>query len=310
MAKTRIMFETVPPGLEDDLSDVLSRSRRLHDVWERRREIDWTIVCEQLPKRSVTHPTKHKIVLATVNAGERVDGTRVEIMRMTIDVETVDGENALEKGKRVLDLPITASPRPREPRGDGLMGRRNIHPVKGDSVIGPMPMRWPVGRRITGYSSHLGSYGQGGIGLSGWQLNGGSWMVLPISNSDSWITLTMEEVEASPDRTRLDILVDQRIIGVHPGQKAAFPPWEHRYAGHETIEDMPDFSIERPVVTRFNATRDGFVLEAGSQRNWRFEIADHLPRPRWGGTGAERNHVEGDSIVDAFILAHDCYLGV
>ena len=311
MAKTRVTLECDPPALQEDLSETLARSHQIHHVWERRREIDWRITREDLSARARTHPTRHQITLGVVNAGERPDGTRIEIIRLAIDLETRDGEDAMTKARRVLDLPVEVEAPTRRPAATGIMDTGSLHRVRGETVISPMPMRWPVGRHITDYSHYLGSYGQGGVGLSGWQLNGGSWMVLPLSHSDGWITLTMEEVESNAERTRLDIVVDQRIIGVNPGQRDAFPPWDFNYAGHQRTQDLPDFRAERALVTRFEATGSGFVLETGrGQRNWRFEMGDHLPRPAWGGSGEPRLLREGESIVDSFILTHDMYLEV
>lgn len=311
MTKTRITFEADPPALRDDISETSARSYQLNAIWEGRRDVEWRVGIEPLSKRSKTHPTRHDIKLTIVNAGERLDGSRIEIIRLAIDVETREGEDALEKAKRVLDLRIRADPLPRTPDTGDAFTHGSLHRIRGDVVIGPMPMRWPVGRRLTDYSHNLGSYGQGGIGLSGWQLNGGSWMILPLSGSDGWITLTMEEVAVSPDRTEFDIVIDQRIIGAHPDQKEEYPPWEHRYAGRETIEDLPDFAGERPMVTRFEATSTGFVLETGrGLRNWRFEMGDRLPRPVWAGSGRPRLLTKDESIVDSFVLAHDMYLEV
>jgi len=311
MTKTRLVFETGMPAARDDLSPSNARGRVLAETWRNRREIEWRIATEPLSGRSKTHPTRHEVTLGVVNAGETPEGERIDIVRLAIDVETGNGEDALDKAKRVLDLPRDITPRGRTPRGRTVTTHGSLHRLGGDAVIGPMPMRWPVGRRITDYSHNLGSYGQGGVGLSGWQLNGGSWMVLPLSGSDSWITLTFEGCDPSDDRSRLDIVVDQRIVGVHPDQKADFPPWEHLYAGHEGIEDLPDFPVERPEITRFSASGTGFVLEAGGlRRNWRFEMGDHLPRPIWGGSLEPRDLAEGESIVDAFVLTHDCYLEV
>ncbi|MFT3968173.1 MAG: hypothetical protein QM690_20070 [Sphingobium sp.] len=53
------------------------------------------------------------------------------------------------------------------------------------------------------------------------------------------------------------------------------------------------------------------MLETGgANRIWRFQIADHLPRPVWPGTGRPRDLLENESLADAFLLAHDCYLEV
>lgn len=95
------------------------------------------------------------------------------------------------------------------------------------------------------------------------------------------------------------------------GQNGAFPPWDHNYAGEAKVDDLPDFSNERPRIARFEESPTGFVLETGgANRTWRFEIGDHLPRPTWPGTGRPRDFLESESLTSAFLIAHDCYLEV
>ena len=105
--------------------------------------------------------------------------------------------------------------------------------------------------------------------------------------------------------------IDQRILGVHPDQIGDFTPWEHRYAGHERIADMPDFGDEKATIERFKTTEAGFVLEAANGlTRWRFAMGDDLPRPIWAGSREPRLLAEGESVAEAFLLAHDCYLAV
>lgn len=311
MSTVHVLFEARLPTPRRDLrsqpNDEFSRSRVLDQFWRDRRTIDWRISQATAPA-PCEHATRHKATLA-------LDCPRTSLLRtgtvtLAIDVDVPDGEDPVEKARRLLDLPIDAPVRWRQPRS-GISSRGSFHHIRQAGLIGPMPDQWPVGRYITGYSHYLGSYGQGGVGLSGWQLNNGSWMILPLGGSDSWITLTMEELAWARDSYSVDIVIDQRIIGVHPSQKPMFPPWEHRYCGSDTIEDLPDFSVERPRITRFEAAQTGFVLETGgANRTWRFAIGAHLPRPIWPGTGEPREFLESENLADSFVLAHDCYLDV
>ena len=107
------------------------------------------------------------------------------------------------------------------------------------------------------------------------------------------------------------VAVDQRVIGVDHGQIADFPPWEHRYSDQPRVEDLPDFASLRAQISVFEATRSGFVLELFDWHDrWRFAMGDHLPRPAWGGSGRPRDLYAGESVADAFVLTHDCYLNV
>lgn len=306
--KTRIILETDIEGDDD-------RGRALHALWERRRETPWCIRTEREARITPTHPTSHVCTLDRVAAGER-DGSQIAVGRLSLVVETRPEEDALTKAMRILDLPGGGQPLGRAPvNNDRVFGpESHLEQIAGEKVIATMPHDWPTGaggRRITDYSHHLGSYGQGGVGLSGWQINGGSWMVLPLKGSDGWITLTHETMNASPDRQSVEIVVDQRVIGVHPDQIADFPPWQHNYGGHDKIDDLPTWRRERLMITRFEAEADGFVIEAGDTHSrWRFAVSPALPRPIFAGSKKERLLYEGEDIGASFILTHDCYLDV
>lgn len=285
-----------------------SRSWLLSQSWYERRRIEWASSCRLEPDK-VRSPVRHEIVLDLdcPNTPKPTTGS----LAFTIDVDAREGENPVEKARRVLDLPRSDRPGRRVRNGQGIFDRGSFSAVRGNSVIGPLPPEWAVGRMLTDYSSHLGSYGQGGVGLSGWQCNRGSWIVLPITGSDGWIWLTHEAIEPAGDFRSLTIKIDQRILGVHPKYIGDFTPWEHRYAGHDQILDMPDFAAENATISRFEAHETGFVLEAANGlTRWRFAMGDDLPRPDWAGSGEPRLLCEDESVADAFLLAHDCYLEV
>ncbi|MDE8650597.1 hypothetical protein [Novosphingobium album (ex Liu et al. 2023)] len=283
-----------------------ARSWLLSQSWYERRRIAWKSSRTVSPDRTHSQ-VRHNIVLDLdcPASAKPASGS----LALTVHVSVRRGEDPIEKARRVLDLPRSGRPGRRIRKANGMMDRGSFSTVRGKSVIGTMPPQWPVDRMLTGYSSHLGSYGQGGVGLSGWQCNRGSWIVLPLTGSDGWIWLTREDIAPADDFRSLKVVVDQRILGVHPDQLSDFPPWEHRYAGHHQILDMPDFG--EPTIARFEATESGFVLEAASGLTcWRFAMGDDLPRPIWAGSGEPRVLCPGESVANAFLLAHDCYLEV
>jgi len=305
--RARITFETDMPGEDDN-------GRTLHRLWTERREVGWRVTAERIARATATHPTRHACTLTRVTAGER-DGVPIAVVRLAIDVETRDGEDPETKARRVLDLPHGGPRHARRVPGEGVFGRDGrLQAIRSPKVIGPLPEGWLTdggARSVTDYSRYLGSYGQGGGGLSGWQINNGSWLLLPLRSSDGWITLTRETVDAAPGRQQLSIEVDQRILGVHPDQLADFPPWEHRYAGHDKIEDMPSWKDLRLRIRRFARDADGFVMELGDTgETWRFEMSAQLPRPIYAGTKEERELYEGEDVGASFLLTHDCYIDV
>ncbi|AIT82545.1 hypothetical protein NOLU111490_12930 [Novosphingobium lubricantis] len=285
-----------------------ARSWILSQSWYDRRRIDWTAKRTVVPE-SGQSPVRHEAVLE-LNC-ENSPSPATGSLALQVAISARQNDDPLEKARRVLDLPRTGRPKRRVLNPDSLWDRGSFSTIRSSGVIGPMPPKWPEGRMLTGYSSHLGSYGQGGVGLSGWQCNRGSWIVLPLTGSDGWIWLTREQIEPAQDFRSLKAVIDQRILGVHPDQLADFTPWEHRYAGHDQILDMPDFGNEKATIERFDANEAGFVLEAANGlTRWRFAMGDDLPRPIWAGSREPRLLAEGESLAEAFLLAHDCYLDV
>lgn len=289
-------------------TEARARSWLLSQSWYERRQIPWV--------GSVTLEPHHDQSLTTHDVQLRLDCPRTVRPRcgtlsLEIHVALRHDEDPLDKARQVLDLPGAAVRHTRRAAPSGMLAQGSFSTVRGNTVIGPVPEAWPIDRTLTDYSHHLGSYGQGGVGLSGWQLNGGSWLVLPLKSSDGWIWLTHEDLTPALDYFSLAARIDHRIVGVHPDQLADFPPWEHLYAGHHQIRDLPDFAAERASVARFEASASGFVLEAeNGLTRWRFAMGDHLPRPIWAGSREPRDLYEGESVAEAFFLAHDCYLNV
>lgn len=228
-----------------------ARSWLLSQSWYERRHIEWRGRSAPSP-RADQSLTRHAVRLEL--DCPRTSRPRCGSLSFALDVATIGDEDPLDKARRVLDLPGAAVQHRRGPRLSGILAQGSFSAMHGDSIIGPMQGTWPIDRTLTGYSHNLGSYGQGGVGLSGWQLNGGSWMVLPLKGSDGWIWLTREDIAPAPDFFSLEVDIDHRIIGVHPDQIADFPPWDHRYAGHAQILDLPDFAAERATVARFETT--------------------------------------------------------
>ena len=263
-----------------------ARSWLLSQSWYERRRIEWTCSASVDPTRGQSQVRHHVVLdLDCPNSAKPASAS----LRFTAKLSVRRGEEPREKARRVLDLPRRATSERLMAKAQGGFEHRSFCAVRGNSVIGPLPADWPIERMLTAYSSHLGSYGQGGVGLSGWQCNGGSWIVLPLKGSDGWIWLTREEIEPAEDFRALNIVIDQRIVGAHPGQIGDFPTWEHRYAGHHQILDMPDFADEKPTLSRFEASGSGFTLEAANGlTRWRFAMGDDLPRPVWAGSGEPR----------------------
>ncbi|MGC4251391.1 MAG: hypothetical protein QM605_07985 [Sphingobium sp.] len=308
MDTTFVVFAArLPDAWAEDLAPDsdrdFARTNLLARIWDDLRLLDWHIDGTVRVADHVPH-TRH---LATL----QFDGLSGDEPHLSITVTTRCGEDPIVKAKCLLDLPLSAEPRIRSTETGSLWSYGHLRRIRNNTVIGPIPRDWPIGRRITDYSHYLGSYGQGGVGLAGWQLNNGSWMILPLSNAASWMTLTLEEATWFPEVSRATVVIDQRILGVHPDLKDRFPPWEHNYAGEPIFDDLPDFSTERARITRFEASRTNFVLETGdAYRIWRFQIGDHLPRPAWPGSGRPRDFLESEYLADVLVLTHDCYLDV
>lgn len=285
--------------------------RMLHDAWERRTNLAWKTSHAERDGEPA-HPTRLDL---KVSISERRERPGSWSARIECSVAASDPEGAILRLMRAIDLPHESPMHPRKPVETGIMAMPTITRLRGTKTIGPMDPSWPVGKSISDFSEALGSYGQGGIGLAGWQLNRGSWIVLPISNSSGWLTLrtiTCGDYVRSATNPSVDIAVDQRIVGVHPDQLDRFHPWDHHFAGPgPRIDDLPAFRDTHNRIVRFDARPDGFRLEAANGIDrWIFEMGDHLPRPVWGGSGRERLLDEGVDVGASFVMTHDCYLDV
>lgn len=252
--RTKLTDEMLRHAASD--SEHRTRAWLLHEGWNRRRELDWTLEARPIPEvRSLTfHRARLELDCP------RMARPRCGDLCLTVDVATAGDTDPAEKARRVLDLaPLPVVRATERPVAD-IPCFATLRPP---GIIGPMTDDWPVGRHITAYSHHLGSYGQGGVGLSGWQL--------------------------LADALMLDIMIDQRIIDAHPDQIADFPPWDHRFVGTPPIEELPDFAVARPVIDHFESRADGFRLDARiGHQIYRFAMGDYLPRPAWAGSGGAR----------------------
>lgn len=286
----------------------------LCDGWHKRSSLGWDVV-EVRETDTIPNPTRSSIDLSF--ASDRTPGC-IATLVIGAKIAGTDAIQAIDRLKAHLDLPASEdlpAIQMRKKPGSGFLDMPTITKLRDRQVIGPMNPEWPIGRRLTDHSTHLGSYGQGGIGLAGWQLNAGSWIVLPISGSSSWITLRTIEikgVDRDPTGPSMRIEIDSRILGAHPDQIVDFPPWEHRYAGSSPdIDDLPDFKFERRIVTAFEARSDGFRMEASNGMDqWIFEMGDHLPRPAYAGILEPRLLDENVDVGASFVMTHDCHLDV
>ena len=264
MRKSRIVFEAeVPAGRREPWS------RTPHAAWAHRREVPWAVHVEDLGGRATEDPGRCPVTVAVINAGERHDGERLEVMRMTVDVATPADGDAETAGRRVLDM---------APRADGAIAgdaRTPLPAPASPSVIGPMPPAGPLGRRLTGYMASLPGGGDVADGMSAWQLNDGSWVLLPHGGAAGITTITTETLHEGADLSRLDLTVTHR-------------------AAADDVDAAAGVRREGPQVVRFETRPDGFVLEAGDERrSWRFE----MDRP--------------DATVDvsaSWLLVHDVHL--
>jgi hypothetical protein len=305
MGKTRVVLETGMPQA-DDPHDAFERARAVARAWDERRTIEWRMSLEDVGTRTPTHPTRHTVVLAAINAGEREDGTRLEILRMAMDVQTSPGEDPMVKALRVLDMRRVAGPADAsdDRSSEDATEHTVIVPLAGPSVIGRMDSSWPVGRTLTAYSSSDASGDT--RGMSGWQLNGGSWIVLPLPGA--WVTLTIETVMPTADRSVLEVQVDSMTLTAPPETVDGFPPLIQTHQADMRTGDLPDLATERPVVTAFEADRRGFRMEAGDRhRLWRFEMADDLPRPPHAASGRPRTPAAGEDVGASWVMAHDMH---
>lgn len=293
------------------ISDTVIRSQVLYRAWHDRRDHQWAT--SAIHPGGVAAKTPHQasaeITLPALSkAGNDVSASA----QVAIAVHALDSVQALETARIMLDLAIPSEPLRYAPASRGFMTQSSVGQCRrGDAeVIGSVPEGFVEGRYLSELSTHLGSYGAGGVGWLGFKLNEGSWMVVPVNSAASWTWLTTETVSVDAARTRMEVDIDRRIIGCHPDQLADFHPWDHRYASTSpTIEDLPDFKNVRPRIVRFDRSPTSFLLEAeNGGTTYRFEVANHLSRPPYAGSGEERLFQPDDDLGASLFLAHSPYV--
>ena len=238
----------------------------LADYWPERRNLAWRRSHEALSRHAATHRHRHLVSVTLVGGGEDRAGNRRDVVRMAVDVEAENEADATLLVLELLDMARgTKAAEPAHAHDEAALRTRRI-PLAGPSIIGPMPEGWPVGRRLTGFSAGLGGTR---TSLAGWQANEGSWFVLPLADAAERLVLTREREVAAPDSHQVAIAVER---------------------GPATGGHGPEHLRETcPVVRRFEARRDGFVMEAGSEGDLvRYELA-----------------VPGDDVGAWFTLCHD-----
>lgn len=272
-------------------------ARLLERAWEERGKHQVEVSTTPIALPSNAAPTFHVNRTALARQGDRWVGSAQ--VSTTIPAAQLDRVNVILR--RAFERDHTTIAPYHEPL---------LRPMRGREVIGPVPDDFPIGRTISGFSTHLGSYGIGGAGYCGWQLDGGSWMILPLGGSSDWIILTRELHDLDFNRVDLRVTVDRRIIGCMPSQRDRFYPWDHRYSGYaETIDDLPDWGTLRPIIDRFERGPRHLLLQArADQEIWRFAISDHHLRPEFGGSKEPRDLAESDDLGASLTMAHSCYV--
>lgn len=155
-----------------------------------------------------------------------------------------------------------------------------------------------VGRHIVNWSPFIGSYGQGGAGFVGFELDDGNWLVSTLWGAGRWIS------------------IDGRMICSGPDKEDAFP------AMHGMDEDGTTFDLVRDEILKtrpaiaaaeFLARSTHIALAAtdGSSRKFAMTIdADPSKRPIFPGTGEPRALEPSDDLRQAWIVSNSLYINI
>ena len=140
-----------------------ARSWILLQGWYERRRLEWNATLTVEPDKAHS-PIRHEVIL-DLDCPE-TDRPSAASFAFTVKVGVRHGEDPIHKARRVLDLSRRRDSLCRKADRWDVLDRGSFRAVRGSSLIGPMPPQWPIDRTLTAFSSHLGSYGQGGVGLS------------------------------------------------------------------------------------------------------------------------------------------------
>lgn len=149
----------------------------------------------------------------------------------------------------------------------------------------------PAGARVVEVSTHLGTYGMGGMGFFGLRVEGGApagtrWLVVTLWGAESWATLDGCVIED-------DLFADRRAALVAEGRE---------------LRSLACLVGARVVAVRCDDVALEFECERGGVRH-RLEFrGDGRDALAWRGSGEPPRLAAGESMLDAVVVSESGYL--
>lgn len=174
-----------------------------------------------------------------------------------------------------LDICIPDLSRPLPPEMQGGLGS--------DHELMPLRMELPskaelVGSRINGFSSHLGSYGMGGVGILGLQLDD-QWLIICLDGAGNWVEYENRMIE--------DYFYEDYDRG---------KPWvtddADEISGKLAGSTIVDFDVQKHSMAIQLDTGSSILIHPDASR-----------RPLFEGTKRERVFLDTDDLRHAITLS-------
>lgn len=245
-------------------------------------------------------------ILQTGSDGDM--GTWTGTLQVNLMVEAADEEGAKAEALSRIGLIGPPAAPPPAPENRGMMNSSPLRRLRTQKDFIRLARDMDlVGRSITGIMTGLGSYGSGGAGWTGLQIDQGAWIVIPIWGSKDWIWIEHELFEwDTPDEGRA--MIERRIMGAMPDQ-TQWRPWQMNFGGHDSWDELPDIAGHRGRITRFEITPNSLSIETTNGQEFiRYMVTPNLAGPPYPSGGRERLLDSEDDLTECVALMISPYM--
>jgi hypothetical protein len=142
-----------------------------------------------------------------------------------------------------------------------------------------------VGRKISGITTSLGTYGMGGAGFFGLLLDNSEFLTYAVWSAGDYV------------------LINDRVVECHPDLYHKTRPWTSYFGENRTWDDLSDFLVGS-IVKDYSISKEIFILTTSNEKEvFKIEFVKNdirLPRE----VGRKRNAFKKGVISDYILFQH------
>lgn len=147
-----------------------------------------------------------------------------------------------------------------------------------------------IGRTVVNWSNCCGTYGMGGPGFFGLELDNGHWLILTLWGSDGWLHINDRVLSANSDHKKLNDVFDPVF------------PRDQCYKDSRVNRKILDDILQLPaIITEFQFSGNSGYMMLG---NTKISIEeDYTKRSVYCGTSEPHIFPDEEDLRDAWIIA-------